>query len=319
MLPERPIIEAMHLVVSHAACSAGRHALDALSLPHLERLLAQIAPAAGVDTGDHALNLPHEHLLATSLGWRDDDGLLPFAAQLAREDGLDVGDESLGWGLVTPSHWQLGREDVSLLDPAALALEEDESRALCSAVGSLFDSDGWALHWGAPQRWFACHPSLRSLPTASLDRVIGQAIDDWLPDRRAAAHLRRLQAEAQMLLYTHPINDARESRGALAVNSFWVSGTGPTAAPAALPQGMVFDDRLRAPALAQDWAAWTQAWHALDAGPIAALQAGASLSLCGSARACRFDSAPRSAWQRLSQRWSRADVLPLLQSLLRSS
>jgi hypothetical protein len=311
----------MHLVVSHAACSAGRHALDTLSLPHLERLLARMTPAAVVDRGDHALNLPHEHLLAQALGWRDDDGVLPFAAQSAREDGLDVADTSLGWGLITPCHWQLGREDVSLLDPAALALDEGESRALCEAVGSLFDSDGWALHWGAPQRWYARHASLRDLPTASLDRVIGQAIDDWLPDRRQGAHLRRLQAEAQMLLYTHPINDARESRGALAVNSFWVSGTGPTHAPATPPSGMVFDDRLRASALAQDWAAWGQAWQQLDAGPIAALQAAmpgagtAHLSLCGSTRARRFDSTPRSPWQRLVQRWSRVDVLPLLQSL----
>ncbi len=31
-----------------------------------------------------------------------------------------------------------------------------------------------------------------------------------------------------MLLYTHPINAAREARGELAVNSFWLSGTGPT-------------------------------------------------------------------------------------------
>ncbi len=160
-----------------------------------------------------------------------------------------------------------------------------------------------------------------SLATASLDRVVGEAVDDWLPDRRQAADLRRLQAEAQMLLYTHPINDAREGRGELAVNSLWISGTGPTAAAAALPHGMVFDDRLRAPALAQDWAAWTQAWQQLDAGPIAALQVAGTgadttrLSLCGSTRARRFDSRPRSAWQRLAQRWSRVDVLPLLQQL----
>lgn len=310
----------MHLVVSHAACSAGRHALDTLSLPHLERLLARMSAAAEMACGDDALNLPHEHLVAQARGWPDDDGLLPFAAHGARDDGFDVGAEDLGWGLVTPCHWQLGREHMSLLDPAALALDEDESRTLCQAVGSLFDGDGWSLRWGAPQRWYACHASLKTLSTASLDRVIGQAIDDWLPDRRQAAYLRRLQAEAQMLLYTHPINDARESRGELPVNSFWISGTGPTGSAAPLPTGMVLDERLRGPALAQDWAAWTQAWHDLDAGPIAALQADASaerisLSLCGSSRARRFDSTPRSAWRRLVRSWSRFDVLPLLQSL----
>ena len=99
---------------------------------------------------------------------------------------------------------------------------------MLQALRPLFEPEGWALHWGAALRWYATHPSLRDLATASLDRVVGHAIDPWLPDRQAGRLLRRLQSEAQMLLYTHPINAAREQRGELAVNSFWLSGTGPT-------------------------------------------------------------------------------------------
>ena len=44
------------------------------------------------------------------------------SGRAARADGIDVGD--LAWGLLTPVHWHLGTEQVSLVDPAALALDE---------------------------------------------------------------------------------------------------------------------------------------------------------------------------------------------------
>jgi hypothetical protein len=317
------IIGRMHLVVSHAASSseAGRQALQSLQLPNLESLLARLQPGPITGTDENSLNPPHEQVLAQLQGWPPRDGRLPFAAALARADGIDVADTGQGWGLVTPAYWELGREQIVLTDPAALGLEQDESRALWQAVRGLFDSDGWSLHWGAPLRWYTSHPSLAELPTAALDRVIGSPIDAWLPDRMAGAPLRRLQAEVQMLLYTHPINAAREQRGAWPVNSFWLSGTGKTQAARDLGPEVVFDDSLRAPLLAHDWMAWAQGWQRLDTTRVADLQACAQrgedtrLTLCGERRAQRFDDVPRSAWQRLSQRWARADLAPLLQAL----
>lgn len=38
--------------------------------------------------------------------------------------------------------------------------------------------------------------------------------------------LQRLHSEAQMLLYSHPFNDAREARGLPPVNGFWPHGAG---------------------------------------------------------------------------------------------
>jgi hypothetical protein len=124
-----------------------------------------------------------------------------------------------------------------------------------------------------------------------------------------------------MLLHTHPINDAREARGALPVNSFWLSGTGvlpPALGNTAEP---TVDDRLRTPLLREDWAAWADAWHALDATLLRDLDARAaagetlSLTLCGERRAQRFDSRPRSPWRRLTQSWRRVAIAPLLETL----
>ena len=302
----------MHLVLpfAAAACDAGAAAVQGLRLPHFERLLARLMPGPVTDTDAASLNLPHEHVLAASRSWTVRDGSLPLAAWAARSDGLPAAQVGQGWGLLTPTHWQVGSQQIVLLDPAQLHLDEDESRALLQALRSLFEPEGWSLHWGAPLRWYATHDSLAVLATASLDRVIGRPIDPWLPDRRAGRSVRRLQSEAQMLLHTHPINSAREARGELPVNSFWLSGTGRTQ-PASDASEPVVDERLRGPWLAGDWSAWAEAWHDIDAQRLSGLEARAargdmlSLTLCGERKAQRFDSVRRGAWQRLTQGWRR--------------
>ena len=123
-----------------------------------------------------------------------------------------------------------------------------------------------------------------------------------------------------MLLYAHPLHDDREARGELPVNSFWMSGCGARQTPVNAADARV-DSRLCAPLLAEDWAAWAEAWTALDAGAIAALLRQAengepvSITLCGERFAQRYDSAPRTLWQRVSRRWRHAAVAPLLEAL----
>lgn len=310
----------MHLLVPFAA-AADAQALQGLRLPQLERLLAGLAPGTGTATDERSLNLPHEQVLAACRGWPLRDGLLPMAAWAARADGLPPAAADTGWGLLTPTHWQVGSDQVLLLDPAQLHLDEDESRALWASLRELFQSEGWALHWGAPLRWYATHASLAELPTAAIERVVGRPIHPWLPDRRSGRTLRRLQSEAQMLLYTHPVNAARESRGELAVNSFWLSGTGPTPTSPTDAQEPLLDERLRAPWLAGDWAAWAEAWRDLDAQRLGELQArtargeAVSLTLCGERAARRYDSVRRGAWQRWTQGWRRVAAERVLEPL----
>ena len=325
----------MHLVIPFAAAlsETATRAAGALQLPRLERLLAQFSPlpagapiAPGTaplpESDEYSLSAPHEQVVAALRGWPLRDGCLPFAAALAAVDGLapESAAPGRGWGLLTPSHWHVGTEQVSLVDPAALDLAEPESRALHDALRPLFEEVGWGWHWGTPQRWYVTHESLADTPTASLDRVSGRNVDLWLNGSPALSAVRRLQAEVQMLLYTHPVNDARAARGLQPVNSFWLSGTGPAAvALRPLPAEVAVDDRLRAPALAEDWAGWAEAWAALDAGPLAALLAATDdapprLTLCGERRSRTWTRAPRGFAARLLGARQRA-ALPVLESL----
>jgi hypothetical protein len=300
----------MHLVIPYASAlsDAAVQSLGTLNLPNLERLLARWQVVEDASTQDlpeadeYALSLPHERLLARLRGWPTQDGLLPFAAEAARHDGF-APETGSGWALLTPAHWHVGHDQVNLVDPAQLDLPEHEARTLHAVLAPLFEDLGWTWDWANPTRWYVSHPSLVELPTASLDRVIGRNVDLWLNDHPGVMLVRRLQSEVQMLLYVHPLNDQREARGAMSVNSFWLSGTGATQpADKALPADVVVDDRLRAPLLADDWSAWAEAWHALDAGPLrelAELPGTKRLSLAGERGARTWQPAERPWWKSL--------------------
>ncbi len=327
----------MHLLIPFAGVEsdACRLAGKSLVLPHLQALLQRLEPepdgggqgaGAGHDppTGLQAvdglsLTPPHEAALANAMGLQGGPGLLPWAALQAQADGLETMGKS--WGLVTPVHWHVGTDQVSLIDPAQLMLDDRTSRALFAAVQDLFTGLGFEFFYGRHDRWYAAHNSLATLPCASLDRVIGRNVDRWLGGHETpgAANIRRLQAEVQMVLYTHPVNDQRQARGLLPVNSFWLSGCGVTQTPSnAVVQ---VDPRLRAPALTDDGAAWGKAWATLDDGPLAALSLAVQqgqpvrLTLCGERRYLNLHSAGRSWAQRLLRTWRSPAVQPLLAGL----
>ncbi len=293
----------MHLLIPFAAplADAGREAAATLALPHLTALLGRWREVQRDEADELSLSPPHERALALALGLQGGSGLLPWAARAAQADGVATG--GLAWALLSPTHWHVGTDQVSLVDPEALLLDNTDSRALFNTVSPLFTSEGMVLHHGAATRWYAAHESFNGLATAALDRVIGRNVDAWLGHAPAARRLRRLQSEVQMLLHTHPINEARELRGLLAVNSFWLSGCGiAQQAPGPEP---VLDQRLRSAALADDWASWSKAWQSLDEGPVhellAAAETGAParLTLCGERAWAALEPTPRGLLQRL--------------------
>lgn len=316
----------MHLLIPHASAlsEASAHTLRDLSLPNLGRLMTVLKAGAPDIDDEYTLSPPHERALAHAHGWQGADGRWPWAALQAAADGIDMGSRPCG--LLTPVHWHVGREHITLADPAALDLPTDESRALFDAVKPLFNDGQGTLTWGAPLRWYLTHEHLAHLPCASIDRVIGRNVDLWLRgDPQASADqlahtrwVRRLQNEVQMLLHQHPVNEAREARGALPVNSFWLSGCGRAQAATAV---VTVDDRLRAPLLAEDWAGWADAWSSLDAEVLQPLVSRVargeplSITLCGERGWQRYDAAPRSLWQRLGDRFKTVEPHAVLSAL----
>jgi hypothetical protein len=285
----------MHLLIpfanSHSPdCQA---ALKSLALPNLGKLLRKL-PLAQTDAADDSrLSPPHERALAAAVGICTADGEIPFGAFHATQAGLKVSPNQ-AWAVITPCHWAVQSQHITMLSPRALNLQDEESHALLAAMQPFFAEDGIELVYDTPTRWLARGEVFAGLATASPYRVIGggegKSVDAWLPRADAAKSLRRLQQEMQMLLYTHPITDARNARGALAVNSFWVSGTGVMTSAmlskSTLP-AITQVNTLRDAAMNADWATWAQAWQQIDANECAALLAATAskqnvtLTLCG--------------------------------------
>ncbi|MEK9952198.1 MAG: phosphoglycerate mutase [Curvibacter sp.] len=294
----------MHVLIPYALSEdeAARAALQGQALPTLQALLQAMAPLALLQLPEHSPTSAHEQLLAGAQGL---DPQAPAWAALRAHTLQLPGARTQAWGFLTPAHWEIGQARVSLRDPQALDLREDEARALLDAMQPFFTEDGLTLHYEQPLRWLVSGEPLRGVVGAAPERVIGRDVAPWLP---ASPLLRRLQNEMQMLLYTHPVSEARAERGALAVNSFWLSGCGALAAVPARAQDLLVLDALTPPTVRGDWAAWARAWTtdaALAACNAAALATGqdVTLTLCSELVARRYTPAPRSAWQRLTQRF----------------
>jgi hypothetical protein len=296
----------MHLIIPYANAPSPEALKLRPKLPHLSKLLGGMVALANHGTDEHSLSTPLEWAVAHSLGWQGVDGCLPWAAHAALQDGVNIG--TLAWGQLTPVHWLVGSDHISLLDPAHLHLSAENSHHLFQAMRPLFEREGWQVAWGAPTRWYAAHESLAQLPCACIDRAIGRNIDVWVPSDPQAQHFRRIQNEVQMMLYQHPLNDERAQQGALPINSIWLSGCGRLhrTADSNAPRPLHIDTRLRMAYLAGDGAAWSEAWSTIDAtilgqaleqlkGPQPFM-----LTLAGERQARSFVPGQASRWSRLN-------------------
>lgn len=309
-----------HIVITQARAPGPRcaEALPTLQLPCLSTLLRTWRVAPRVVDPSNGLSSLYERAIAHALGWPLHDGLLPFAARQARQLGYPGAADS-AWAQITPSHWEIANGHVRMPHPCVLALSDGESQALLQAMEPWFAEDGIRLHWVSALCWLAEGEPLRGLCTASVERASGETVDAWMPDSRA---LRRLQNEMQMLLYQHPVNDARVARRQPAINSFWISGTGTLPPAWQEPADVVLEQRLQDAAMADDAAAWHAEWQNIDAtllAPLATSKAtpGSSIriTLCGPNASITLERQAAGLLQRLRQRWSANDAATFLNAL----
>ena len=314
----------MHLLIPHAASHAEgcQAALATLKLPHLQKLLSRLSPQLP-DTGNElSWSPPHERALARSLGLAVLDGQLPWAA-LEASQRPELAQLPGAWAFVSLCHWQATTHEVTMRQLPMHDLSATESDDLLAAMQPFFAQDGITLHPFEAGRWLAHGAVFDGLPSASPDRVLGRNLSPWMPTAAQASGLIRLMSEMQMLLYTHPLNDARERRGALAVNAIWFSGTGALPdshpAPASVQPSVVLT--LRQAALQDDWAGWASAWQQLDATHIRQLLDAqrlgdaVQLTLCGERHAQSWVSQPLSLKQKFKQLFSAPPVQGTLEKL----
>lgn len=205
--------------------------LKDLPLPALSRLLgwARIQPKPQPWS---RLQASHAGLAAPS-----------FALWAAEAAGLPW--QQGGWLLADPVHLRVNRDQAQLADAGVMNLDENEACALAGAVNALLAEDGARLHVLSPARWLLQLPLEPDADFTPLVDAVGEDVNRLLPAGGDGLAFSRLLGEIQMLLYTHPVNDAREARGEVPVNSVWLWGKGEVGEPVFDGVGRLYaDDRI---------------------------------------------------------------------------
>ena len=142
---------------------------------------------------------------------------------------LAFGAEPAGgdWLRADPVHLRADRDRLLLVPSAGFDISADEAGTLCAELNRHF-ADQFTLQAFSPDCWGLLAKTPLALHARAPVEIAGRDIDAELPDKRFHALLN----EIQMALYQHPVNTAREARGAPVVNSVWLWGAGPL--PAAL-------------------------------------------------------------------------------------
>ena len=154
-----------------------------------------------------------------------DGTALPVAA-LSRQ--LDVGDAAgSAWLRADPAFVRADMVTARMLACGELGLSMADCAAIAADLKPLFGDSGFEFDARLPNRWYLRAPKDSDLPRcASPDEAIGDDLKLHLPEGVAGRRWRQLFNEAQIILHNHPVNAARNARGAVSVNSLWFWGAG---------------------------------------------------------------------------------------------
>ena len=130
------------------------------------------------------------------------------------------------WFSADPVHLQVNRNQLILLAPEALSVTQAEADSLCAALNRHFAADEFVFMAPQPHRWYLKTVRPVRVRTRGLSQVVGQDVDRLLTEGEDRMAWHRIFNEVQMLLHAHPVNEDREQRGALPINSVWFSGGG---------------------------------------------------------------------------------------------
>lgn len=206
-----------------------------LQLPALQTLLARGTRMRCPDMGTEAALCE-----ALGIARQQDWPLAPIT--LAADGGAGDGY----WLRADPVHLRVMRDRIVLADSSAFGLSQQEADALVASISQHF-GDALRPQPLHPTRWYLHFPHAPQLRTTPLSVASGRDIHSLLPQGEAAGPVRAMLNELQMLLFEHPVNQAREARGELPVNSLWLWGGG--SAPVAPATGRAVyarDDTARA-------------------------------------------------------------------------
>ena len=205
-----------------------------LDLPGLVGLLARARPAGRVRRSGGEEPESFERLAFGVFGYPAGGGDVPAAALMWERDAAGGRSEDAagthGRSLVPvradPVHLRPDLDAARLFDASHFALSREEATSMAGALDRHFAAEGIRFEAPHPTRWYV---RLEKWPDAEFHppgAVAERGAGAVLPGGNEGSTWRRRMNEAQMVLYAHPVNQEREARGELPVNSVWFWGAG---------------------------------------------------------------------------------------------
>lgn len=143
------------------------------------------------------------------------------AAQVWQQLGNQSGNAY--WLYAAPVHLALQRDTFNLA--SLLTLKREESDALTSLFNKHFEVDDLMFIWHEKQ-WFLKLKDNPNIQTHAPQTALNKAVGAYLPTGEGAIKWAAFTNELQMLLFEHPVNQAREAKGLPVINSIWCYGGG---------------------------------------------------------------------------------------------
>jgi hypothetical protein len=201
--------------------------MDALRASPLAPLLARSSAGARVPAAGPQ---PAQRWLWQQLGGADERISAPYAYAALREI------EPAPLWFCEPVHYAAGIDDITVLpldapwdsplgSPHDLQSSTAEAAALREAADAVARANG-AQVLVVEGRWFLQLEQPWQIDAAPLEAVLGGSLRRHWPSGLHAPRWRRLLTEVQMAWHNHPVNAARENRGARSVNGLWLHGGG---------------------------------------------------------------------------------------------
>ena len=152
------------------------------------------------------------------------DSPYPIAPLLAEYDGIDTSTHA--WMFAEPFHHAPEQKWQKLSPAHLLELTVAESADLITTLNAHFADRALTFSSPTASRWYVCCNPAEVPQTTPLNQALFGSPLDYQPTSLGSINWRAIQNEAQMLLYSHPVNAERETSGKPLVSGVWFWGGG---------------------------------------------------------------------------------------------
>jgi hypothetical protein len=134
---------------------------------------------------------------------------------------LNIAAEFSSFLMVEPTHLRADRDRLLIAEAELLQLNTEEAELIINAINQHFSGE-LKLYLLEDDLWLlGTNLDLTNLVSYPIIDIVGENIDDFLPQGKSRLALHKILNEIQMLLFNLPLNQQRQDEGLMMVNSLW--------------------------------------------------------------------------------------------------